>query len=98
MSLTKDYKNGTKFSYAKINEIMFTVKEHIFIHLQIFERDKEDKDHNVLQSVQTFQTEIKQNCDYFSIENLNKENNNIIKACYEYIKNNVEFFKDFENS
>ena len=87
-----------KYLYAKIENLNYSKNNLINFSVAIYE--KKILDNLVLNanSIQFYIDESKKDSlDKFSIVEMDKENNNIFKIAYVYLKENVSLFSDFED-
>jgi hypothetical protein len=96
MALRKNYENG-KQVYARIEQINYGKKFTIFITIQIYETDPSE----VLIPINSIQYAVREaegtGWENFSVDAMNFENQNLVKISYDYIKQNVAIFSDFED-
>jgi hypothetical protein len=97
MAIKRDYSTGSKFLYVKVRSVTFNKEERVFFRLEVFEKDSIDaeitnflycQDINIMSVDANFPL-------YFSISKLDEIDTNLIKQCYEYIKVNLDQYRDF---
>jgi len=95
MALKKNYSEGTKYQYARVEMVSILKDRDVSMRVQILERDTSDEELNRLISDESITDNNLIVDELFSISSLSVLGNNVVKECYTYLKANVERFKDF---
>ncbi len=96
MSLRRNYESSSKYLYAKIINVFYQKDLPLDITIEMWEKDDADELHNVkLGGNHNYRASHPETNDPFAIEALNVADMNIIKSCYNYIKANIDLFRDF---
>ena len=129
MAIKKNYKAGTKYNYAVINQLVYNKESSILANVLLREKDrawkpkiqdeiptgKTDKDGNPIMekimeteeeperitemnfTIPLMDVETRKPNKLFTLDQISKKDNNLIRSCYTWLKKNVDIFSGWKD-